>query len=65
MQEQYGIDWGSPSGVDHDTIVVPNTECPLSAAELTVLRQTVDPMEECDDYGIGLYTITRAFVYSV
>ena len=58
----HGIDWGGPSGVDHDTIVVPDTESPLSAAELHVLHQTVNPME---DYGIGLYTMARAFVYTV
>ena len=44
---------------------MPQTECPLSAAEFDALRSTIKPFEECDDYGIGLYVATRAFVYAV
>ena len=46
-------------------MIVPSTECPLSATELEALRNVVDPLEESEDYGIGLYVATRAYVYSV
>ena len=41
-------------------MIVPSTECPLSATELEALRNVVDPLEESEDYGIGLYVATRA-----
>lgn len=54
LQDDYGIDWEGPSGVDHDSVIVPEIDCPLTASELEALTRVVDPMEECDDYGIGL-----------
>ena len=44
---------------------MPQTECPFSATEFDALRSTINPLEECDDYGVGLYAATRAFVYAV
>ena len=44
---------------------MPPTECPLSATELEALKSVVDPLDESEDYGIGLYVATRAYVYSV
>ena len=64
MQNEYGIDWNGPTGVDHETVAVPDTENPLSPAQLDLLRHTINPMEECDQYGISLYLATRAFVAS-
>ena len=64
MQNEYGIDWNGPTGVDHETVVVPDTENPLSPAQLDLLRDTINPMEECDQYGISLYLATKAFVAS-
>ena len=65
FQEEYGIDWEGPSGVQQDSVVVPSTDSQLTVTQFHALRRAVDPMEECDDYGIGLYTATRAFVYAV
>ena len=62
MQDEYGIDWNGPTGVDHETVVIPATETPLSPAQLHLLRHTVNPMEECHQYGISLYIATKAFV---
>ena len=39
------------------------TPCPLNDYELQVLREVVDPLQECDDYGVELYLIAREFVY--
>ena len=52
MQNEYGIGWNGPTGVDHETVAVPDTENPLSPAQLDLLRHTINPMEECDQYGI-------------
>ena len=45
-------------------VEVPSTCCPLDENELQQLRQSVNPMESCDDHGINLYTLTRTFVYT-
>ena len=67
MQEDYGIDWSGPlpSDTDADTVTVPTTECPLSTQQLETLKQTLDPFEECTDYGVQLYTATRLFVNGI
>ena len=65
MQAEYGMDWNGPAVVNHETVVIPDTETPLSPAQLDLLRHTINPMEECDHYGISLYVATQAFVYSI
>ena len=50
MQDEYGIDWSGPSGVDHDSVIIPNTTSPLSPTQLDLLRRTINPMKECSDY---------------
>ena len=41
--------------VDHETVVILDSETPLSPAQFDLLRHTVNPMEECDHYGISMY----------
>ena len=68
MQEDYGVDWDSPNGIEHETVQVPDTQPPLSTAQLDALRSAINPMaldEGALDHGIGLYTAARAFVYAV
>ena len=51
---QYGIDWEGPVPLDSDTdeIVVPSVPCPLNDYKLQALREVLDPLQECDDYGV-------------
>ena len=45
-------------------MTVPPTNCPLSAQQLLELRDLIDPMQECDDYGVQLYVETKLFVHT-
>ena len=40
-----------------------NNDFTLNDYELQALREVVDPLQECDDYGVELYLIAREFVY--
>ena len=48
MHDEYGIDWNGPTGVDHETVVIPATETPLSPTH------TVTPAEVHSKPGISL-----------
>ena len=66
VQDEYGIDWDSPSGVDDEGIVeIPETECPLTGPQFEELKHQLNPLEPCDDYGISLYTAAKAFVDNI
>ena len=58
------IDWDGPAvtGNDTDSVEIPITTNPLTTQQLSELRQTVDPLEQCDDLGVSLYVITRTLV---
>ena len=60
------MDWTGPTSCDDDceddAIVVPATTCPISENDFTELKQRVDPLCACDDYGMGLYLTTVQFV---
>ena len=43
-------------------MAIPETEISLTPAQLARLRETINPLEDCDDYGVGLYTATKTFV---
>ena len=38
--------------VDEDAVIVPITDIGLSDEDSLVLQRSVNPMEECDDFGI-------------
>lgn len=50
---------------DTDQVEVPITRNPLTQEQMEELRHDVDPLEMCDDYGIRLYLMARAFVRAV
>ena len=62
MQDTYGIDWEGPISPDIESVNVPDTECPFSTDQLDLLKETINPLEESDDYGVQLYITTRMFV---
>jgi hypothetical protein len=40
--EEYGIDWDGPNGTEQQTVLVPQTDCPISNAKLDALRSAVN-----------------------
>lgn len=45
--------------------MIPDTESPLTDAQFEHMKQELNPLEPCDDYGISLYTAAKAFVDNV
>uniref|UniRef100_A0A1X7TW60 Uncharacterized protein n=1 Tax=Amphimedon queenslandica TaxID=400682 RepID=A0A1X7TW60_AMPQE len=60
----YGVDWDGPAVLDNEDITVPPENCPLSEEQLALLKQSVDPLQDCEDYGVPLYVAVRNFVYA-
>jgi hypothetical protein len=61
--QTYGIDWSAPcvTGVG-EIVAVPDTPSPLSDEQYEELRQVVDPLGTCGDYGIAWYIAAREFI---
>ena len=63
----YGIDWDAPLSCDADesvnAVIIPSTDCPLSGDDFARLRREVDPLQQCEDYGISQYLDTVHFVH--
>ncbi len=45
-----------------DTVTVPDTNIPLQSHEIAILKTIVDPLDECDDMGVGFYATVKEFV---
>lgn len=52
-QENYGIDWEGPVGVDVDTVEVPETAIPVGGSLSEI--ENIDPLASSDEYGVDLY----------
>ena len=65
-QDLYGIDLSGPLNTENDeSVVIPATVCPFTCQQMDELKRSVDPLEQCDDLGISIYMMTRAFVSSI
>lgn len=53
----YGVDPNgpAPNGFDVPFVEVPDTRVPLSNTEMTVITNTIDPLQYSDSYGVDLY----------
>ena len=54
----YGVDWSGPPASDvlhNDTVVVPDTNCPLTPTEMAELQSQYNPLGPCDDLSINMY----------
>ena len=62
----YGIDWlgPPPKSNDFEIIEVPENKLELNPLQLIELQRTFDPMEQCDNLGVSLYPVARAFVHA-
>lgn len=61
------IDWESSGlSVDaHSSIVVPQTECPLTDEQMEALRETVDPKRPSQTFGWDIYLAVLHFCQSI
>ena len=56
VPEHYGVDEdGAAIANTADGVTVPRISFQLSALELDELKQTIDPLENCQNYGIDIY----------
>lgn len=63
----HGIDWESPEAICHDMdeeIIVLTIPCPLNEDKLHLLQQCVDPLQEVEELGVGLYLSFRDIIYA-
>ena len=60
----YGIDWYGPSRMNSEDVILEGSNCPLTDQQLVQLKQVVDPMIICEDFGVSLYFTTRQYVYT-
>eukprot|EP00731_Ephydatia_muelleri_P004752 Em0002g928a len=63
---EYGIDWTGPCRMNNtEDVILEVYSCPLTDEQLLQLKQVVDPMQLCGDFGVSIYFATRQFVYSL
>ena len=60
---EYDIDWDGPIPLDDDnTVVIPNCNHQLDEDQLEELSNTVDPLDQSQNYGIDVYLSALQFV---
>ena len=59
----YGYDSNAPQSNEEEGVVVPETVIPLSESSLNQLNATINPLQDCNDFGKQLYldTIQQLF----
>ena len=63
VDDGYGVDASSTLNTDdQDTLVVPQNRIKFADHDVRVLRQTIDPLDASDNYGIDLYEQTLQFI---
>lgn len=65
--QTYGVDLELlvPDEDDEPTVTVPETDVDLSEASMQILCATVNPLEQCNDFGVDLYKNTVQTVYQL
>ena len=55
--QYYGLDPEAPTpeSDDDNAVVIPETQLPLSQSSLAILQASINPLEQCEDYGAKLY----------
>ena len=63
VDDDHGIDWNDPCVTRTvERVDVPTIQCFLTEQQLSELKDMIDPMQNCNDYGFSLYMTARAFV---
>lgn len=67
LLQTYGVDLALlvPDEDDEPTVVVPETNIELSEASEQILRATVNPLQQCTDFGVQLYKNAVQTVYQL
>ena len=58
MSEEYGIEEEGIGPTDEDGVSVPQIHIQLSEEHKSLLKETINPLESCDDCGTSLYLRT-------
>lgn len=59
----YGVDWGGPVNEIPDVELIDVHENNVDLSEqVEDLKESVDPLSQCDDVGVSLYVAARAYV---
>ena len=62
----YGVDWSGPTATSYeneiDRVIIPTVPALLNHSQFSYLQSSIDPLQQCDDYGKSLYVTTRQLV---
>lgn len=64
VSDEYGVEEEGIAPADEDGVSVPEIHVQLSEEQKTLLKETIDPLMACDDYGISLYSRTLQLLMS-
>ena len=65
VSDDYGVSMDDPMPmVESETVTLPETQFTLEDADFQQLKDTVNPLQDVDDYGIDLYISTKMFLCS-
>lgn len=56
VSDDYGVEQDGIAPDNEDGVSVPLIHIELSEEQKALLKETIDPLEACDDYGISLYS---------
>ena len=66
VRDLYGVDWHGQicecEDVEH--VEVPATTLSLTPQQLTELQSSIDPLEQCADFGVSVYVAARPFIHA-
>ena len=61
----YGISNEDPRPEEHNAIDVPQSHFSFGERQLLHLQNNINPLQQCDDYGIELYLSTLQYIQSI
>ena len=66
VDDNYGVSDEDPRPEEHsNTINIPESHFSIGEQQLLHLQNDINPLQECDDYGIELYLSTVQFLQSI
>ena len=64
VSDDYGVSVDDPPTVESDSVTVPEGQFHLQPAELAELQDSVNPLQESNNYGIDLYLAVLDFIHA-
>jgi hypothetical protein len=62
VDETYGLSYQDPTPGEHGSVNVPESRFSIQTNDFQQLQSLINPLQECDDYGIQLYLSTLQFL---